>query len=538
MRSDLRAVESALEEERRDLRLARAHVLSALVLLLVLFMVPSALYSLLDAHHTDRRGLLAALALCVSGGGAVFWRTRGALQRVEFNHLDGLLLVTATWLTAGVVCALPYYLYAHLSPTAPCGAPAPVVGAEFCSFTNAFFESMSGLTTTGASIITDGLWDRYEGGVGYAPSGALGLPRGIMLWRCATHLIGGLGIIVLGVAVLPLLGVGGMQLFKAEAPGPKTDKLAPRMKETAKILWRVYGALTAGLALIFWGSGSMDFFESVCHAMSTMGTGGFSTRATSVAGFASPLVEWVMVVFMFLAGASFNLHFFFIQGHLRAYWESVEMRAYALLVLLGGGLVSYAVLAGGYAVGVEEALRVGLFQVISIVTTTGYASANFELWTGAPLALMVLTLFMFLGGCAGSTAGGVKVVRHLLLWKVWTREFFYLLNPTGKRSIRSEGQVVSPDVLRASIAFVGLYLTLFVAGSLFFALCGHDLATALTCSASSLGNIGPGLGDIGPYDNYAGLTASGKWVSALLMLLGRLELYTVLVVFTPAFWRR
>ncbi len=538
MRSDLRAVESALEEERRDLWLARAHVLSALVLLLVLFMLPSVLYTLFDAHHTDRLGFLATLAGCVLVGGLVFWRTRGALQYVEFNHLDGMLLVTATWLTAGGVCALPYYLYAHLSPTAPCAAPVPVVGADFCSFTNSFFESMSGLTTTGATIITEGLWDRYEGGVGYLSSGALGLPRGIMLWRCATHLIGGLGIIVLGVAVLPLLGIGGMQLFKAEAPGPKTDKLAPRMKETAKILWRVYGALTGGLALLLWGSGSMDFFESVCHAMSTMATGGFSTRAASVAGFASPLVEWVVIVFMFLAGASFNLHFFFIQGHLRAYWESIEMRAYMLVVALGGGLVAYSVAAAGYASGVEESLRVSLFQSLAILTTTGYASANFELWTAAPVALMVLVLLMFMGGCAGSTAGGIKVVRHLLLWKVWAREFFYLLNPTGKKSIRTEGQVVSPEVIRASIGFVGLYLTLFVVGSLFFALCGHDPATAFTCSASSLGNVGPGLGDVGPYDNYAVLTTSGKWVSALLMLLGRLEIYTVLVVFTPMFWRR
>ena len=282
----------------------------------------------------------------------------------------------------------------------------------------------------------------------------------------------------------------------------------------------------------------MDFFESACHAMSTMATGGFSTRATSVAGFTSPLIEWVMIVFMFLAGASFNLHFFFIQGHLRAYWESIEMRAYALIVALGGGLVCYSVAAAGYTSGLEESLRVSLFQSLSVLTTTGYASANFELWTGAPIALMVLVLLMFVGGCAGSTAGGIKVVRHVLLWKVWAREFFYLLNPTGKKSIRTEGQVVSPEIIRASIGFVGLYLTLFVGGSVFFALCGHDLATAFTCSASSLGNVGPGLGEIGPYDNYAGLTAGGKWVSALLMLLGRLEIYTVLVVFTPTFWRR
>jgi trk system potassium uptake protein TrkH len=536
MRSDLRAVESALEEERRDLWRARAHVLSALVLLLVLFMLPSALYALLDAHHTDRLGFLATLAGCLSAGGAVYWRTRGALQHVEFNHLDGALLVTATWLTAGGVCALPYYLYAHLSPTTPCVTGG--VGADFCSFTNAFFESMSGLTTTGASVITEGLWDRYEGGVGYTASGDLGLPRGIMLWRCATHLIGGLGIIVLGVAVLPLLGIGGMQLFKAEAPGPKTDKLAPRMKETAKILWRVYGALTGGLTLLLWGSGSMDFFESACHAMSTMGTGGFSTRATSVAGFASPFIEWVMIVFMFLAGASFNLHFFFIQGHLRTYWESIEMRAYGLIVAVGSGLVCYSIAAAGYTSGLEESLRASLFQSLSIITTTGYASANFELWTGAPIALMVLVLLMFVGGCAGSTAGGIKVVRHVLLWKVWAREFFYLLNPTGKKSIRTEGQVVSPEIIRASIGFIGLYLTLFVGGSLFFALSGHDLSTAFTCSASSLGNIGPGLGDVGPYDNYGVLTTGGKWVSALLMLLGRLELYTVLVVFMPTFWRR
>ena len=519
---------------------ARLGLLSIFVGLLCLSMLPSLFYTLIDGHHDDRLAFMVTI-----GGGLItslitYAFTRSAIEEIEFKQLDGLFLVTLTWLVAGVFCALPYYLYAHLAPTAPCDPASAqgLVGADFCSFTNSFFESMSGLTTTGASVITTGLWDSYQGGVGYLADGSLGLPRGIMLWRCVTHLLGGLGIIVLGVAILPLIGVGGMQLFKAEAPGPKTDKLAPRMRETAKFLWVVYGGLTGLLILIFWLTGAMDFFESLCHGMSTMATGGFSTRSTSVMGFQSPLIEWVITLFMFLAGASFNLHFFAItQRSLKAYFQNFEFKTYSLLVLGAGALIATAIYLAGYAQGVEEALRVALFQVLAIVTTTGYASANFELWVAAPFALMIVVLLMFSGGCAGSTGGGMKIIRHILLVKVWVREFFYLSNPTGKKSIRSEGQVVSPEIIRATLSFMGLYMFLMVLGCLAFTLMGHDLSTAFTCSASSIGNVGPGLGEIGPMDNYAVLTPAGKWVSAFLMLLGRLELYTVLMIFTPSFWR-
>lgn len=526
-------------DDAQDRLLARLGLLSIFVLMLCLSMIPSLIYALIDGHHDDRLSFLVTIGSCGLISAFTYWRTREKIADTEFNHIDGLTLVTLTWLVAGVICALPYFLYAHLSPTQPCVSVTPIVGTDFCSFTNSFFESMSGLTTTGASVITTGLWDTYTGGVGYLSDGSLGLPRGIMLWRCTTHLLGGLGIIVLGVAILPLLGVGGMQLFKAEAPGPKTDKLAPKMKETAKLLWVIYGGLTGALILIFWISGAMDFFESFCHGMSTMATGGFSTRSSSVAGFQSPLIEWVITVFMFLAGASFNLHFFFYtKRSFKAYLENVEFRVYSLLVLCTGLAIAIAIVIGGYASGIEESLRIALFQVLAIVTTTGYASANFELWVGAPVALMILVILMFCGGCAGSTGGGMKVIRHILLVKVWAREFFYLAHPTGKKSIRSEGQVVSPEIIRATLSFMGLYIFLMGFGCLAFTLMGHDLSTAFTCSASSIGNVGPGLGDIGPMDNYAVLTDLGKWLSAFLMLLGRLEIYTVLVLLTPSFWRR
>lgn len=519
--------------------LARLHLIGGLIMLLAVCMIPSLIYSLLDQHNPDQLSFLVCIIGGILMGGGLFWMTRDSIKEVEFDQRDGFLIVTLSWVVAVLFGAFPYYLYAHLSPTGPCLTSEILVGADFCTFTNSFFESMSGFTTTGATIINQGLWDTYEGGVGKMMNGELGLPRGIMLWRCVTHLLGGMGIIVLSVAILPLLGVGGMQLFKAEAPGPQTDKLAPRMGQTARILWKVYAGFTLCLLLTFWLSRSMDFFEALCHSMSTMATGGFSTRSSSVADFNSPFVEWMIIIFMFLASMNFNLHYLSLRK--KGYGTSLhnlEFKVYSIIILCSSVIVTVAIMSAGYFKDFFDAVRVAMFQVLSIVTTTGYASTNFELWVGAPSALMILVILMFIGGCAGSTAGGIKVVRHILLVKLWLREFFFLSHPTGKKSIRIDRQVVSPEIIRAALAFIGLYLTLLTFGTLFYTWDGHDLSTAFTCSASSIGNIGPGLGDIGPYDNYAVLSPMGKWISSFLMMLGRLEIYTVLIVLSPSFSRK
>jgi trk system potassium uptake protein TrkH len=522
------------------LRLALlANLTGALMVILGIAIVPSALLASYDVS-LDARGQWWAAGIS-AGVGAVLWLfTRVWARGIHVGHREGFLIVGVGWLVGGLVGALPFWLYAHLSPSDICGVAAALpagaqlpIGVEFCSFTNAAFESISGFTTTGASIINDGLWDTY----GLTADGRAGLPRGILLWRSMTHFLGGMGIVVLSVAILPLLGVGGMQLLKAEVPGPTTDKLAPRVGETARLLWKVY-LLFSLVLFVLLAAGGMDAFESVCHTMATMATGGFSTRAGSAGGFHSPYVEWVLTLFMFFAGINFTLHFAARRGDLRAYWRDPEFKGYVALLVVAIGAITAALMFADQGFAFWDSLRISAFQVLSLVTTTGYASFDFETWSYAPVALLAVVVLMFSGGMAGSTGGGVKIVRHVLMVKLWVRELFLLSHPRAKRPIRLGGKAVPPDVLRAVAAFMGAYLFLVLVGTAYFALEGQDAITAFTCAASSLGNVGPGLGDVGPYDNYSVLTPLGKWVSATLMIMGRLEIYTILVLLTPSFWRR
>ncbi len=515
------------------------HLTGALMLILAVAMVPSALLALYD-QAPDAPGHIAAVGVSVSVGLVLFLLTRSAAQRNSVGHREGFLIVGVGWLVAGLVGALPYYFYALFSPADICGVAAalpagalPPIGVDFCSFTNGAFESISGFTTTGASIISDGLWTEY----GLTADGRPGLPRGILLWRSMTHFLGGMGIVVLGVAILPLLGVGGMQLFKAEVPGPTTDKLAPRVAETARLLWEVYLLLSAVLFVLLM-LGGMDAFESACHTMATMATGGFSTRAASVAGFHSGYIEWVLIVFMFLAGVNFTLHWAARHGNLRPFFRDPEFRIYSGVVVLATVAITGSLMFADQGFEFFETVRIAAFQVLSLVTTTGYASFDFEQWTYAPVALLLVVVLLFSGGMAGSTGGGIKIVRHIIMVKLWVRELFLLSHPRAVRPVRLGGNPVTPDVLRAVAAFIGAYLALVMLGTGYFTLEGHDALTAFTCAASSLGNVGPGLGEVGPYDNYAVLTVLGKWVSAVLMIMGRLEIYTILVLFHPSFWRR
>ena len=417
------------------------------------------------------------------------------------NHREGMAIVTLGWLSAGLFGALPFYL-----------------AGTFAGFTDCFFEAMSGFTTTGASVMTD----------------IEIVPRGLLLWRSLTHWLGGMGIIVLSLAILPFLGVGGMQLYKAEVPGPVVDKLRPRIRDTAMLLWKVY-LLFSLLETVLLMFGGMDLFEALCHTFGTMATGGFSTKNASVGHYNSLYIESVVILFMIVAGINFSLHFQLLRGRPLALWRDPEFRFYGSVILIFTLVSTASVYREVYA-GLGQALRYSAFQVVSICTTTGYATADFELWT--PLTQSMLLFLMFLGGSAGSTAGGMKCMRIMLLLKHSYRELFRLIHPRAVAQVKLGRQIVHDQVLQSIWGYFILFLGLFVLAALSLAAMGVDVQTSFAAVLACIGNIGPGLGTVGPSENYAHLPAMGKWVLTLCMLLGRLEIYTVIILFVPEFWRR
>jgi trk system potassium uptake protein TrkH len=456
-------------------------------------------------------GIAAALsepdvrALGVSGmivlglGGICLLITRRPPQ--EISHREGFLVVGLGWLNAAAVGSLPFWL-----------------GGVLPHFADAFFESASGFTTTGASVLT-----------------ALeGLPRGILLWRAMTHWFGGMGIILLSLAIFPLLGVGGMQLYKAEMPGPVPDRLKPRIAETAKALWKVYVLFTCleVLALLVCG---MGLYDAICHAFATLATGGFSTRSLSIESFQNPYVDWVVLLFMLIAGVNFSLHHRAINGNPGAYFRSAEFRFFVLLFLLLSALMTNQLMLQVYP-SIDEAFRYATFQVGSILTTTGFTSADYEGWPA--FSRIILFLLMFVGGCAGSTGGGMKCMRILILIKTGYRELLRLVHPHAVLPVKMDGKTIPEDVVTAIWGFFILYLGIFALSSLVMAAIGSDLTSAFVSVAACMGNIGPGLGSVGPTDNYAHIPSFGKWLLSLCMIVGRLEVYTLIVILAPAFWKR
>lgn len=444
-------------------------------------------------------------------GGSVMVNTRN--HRKEMNKREGYIVVAFGWIVMSLTGTLPY-LITEAIPT----------------FTDAFFETMSGYTTTGASIIND----------------IEALPKGILFWRSTTHWIGGMGIIVLAIAILPLLGIGGMQLFAAEAPGPGGDKLHPRITDTAKRLWLIYVGYTVAETLLLQVAG-MSFFDAINHALSTLSTGGFSTKNASVAHWNdTPAIQYIIIVFMFLAGTNFVLSYFAFKGKVQKIIKDDEFKLYfkfififtlitAIIIYFRADVsqssISHPMVYGEF----ESALRHGLFQVLAIVTTTGFVSADYTLWT--PFLTVFFFGLMFLGGSAGSTSGGIKVVRHLLLIKNGFLEFKRALHPNAILPVRYNEKSVSGDIVFNILGFFILYMLFFIIGAIIFSMFQIDFESAIGLSASSLGNVGPALGDFGPVHNYATLPPLGKWWASFLMLLGRLELFTVLILFTPFFWR-
>ena len=420
----------------------------------------------------------------------------------ELSQREGLLLVVSIWAAVGIFGSLPFQFSPH-----------------FASFTDGFFESISGFTTTGATILSE----------------VEVLPEPIQLWRHFSHWLGGMGIVVLGIAILPLVGHGGMQLYRAEFSGAKSERLKPRIAETAISLWKIYVALTAAEFLALRLAG-MTRFEAICHAFSTLGTGGFSTRSDSIAGFNSPLIESIIIVFMLLAGISFIQHYrLWVERNPRSLFEDFEFRYYILIILTGVAVITASLIrSGGYAPGL--AVRNALFQMSSIVTTTGFVTDDFEVWH--PLPQLILLALMFVGGCTGSTAGGMKVSRIVLLARVVDREFKRMVERRGVFAVRLGGNVIAESTIQSLLNLVYLALVVNFVACLCLAALGVDVLTAISAVAASMFNIGPGLGGVGPTDNYGGLPDLAKWVLAMCMVAGRLEFYTVIVILTPAFWRK
>jgi trk system potassium uptake protein TrkH len=450
--------------------------------------------------------LSALIALAVGVTLHRYFRAEG-----EMTYREGFAIVTFGWIAYALFGGLPYLL-------------ADVNGVR--NFADAFFEAMSGFSTTGATVIT----------------GLDQTSASILFWRAMTQWLGGMGIIVLSLAILPFLGVGGMQLFEAESPGPTKDRLSPRIQDTAKVLWGVYAILTLAETLLLW-AGGMSAFESLCHAFTTMATGGFSTRDASIAAFGS-YTQVVIGLFMLLAGVNFSLHFQALRGEPRRYWESEEFRFYLALIAGSTAIITVLLMlqpdVPGHAL---IKLRDAAFQTISLITTTGYATADFETWPA--MAQYILVALMFVGGCAASTGGSIKVVRILLLSKHAFLQLSRLIHPREVRSLKLDHKPVSREVIQSVLGFFALFVAIFLLGSILMAgiLPPHsdgtaDLVTAGTAVISALGNVGPGLGTIGPTETYTHLPALGKLVLAVCMLVGRLEVFTVLVLFFPSFWRK
>ncbi|MFO7737672.1 MAG: TrkH family potassium uptake protein [Desulfatiglandaceae bacterium] len=473
--------------------------IAILVLFLGISMVLPLSVSWIEGDGSTRALLVSMLIS--SFVGLIFFLPAKTKQDTQLTHRDGIAIVTFGWIMAGFIGTLPY-LFSGAIP----------------NFTHAYFESLSGFTTTGASILND----------------IEELPGGILLWRSQTQWLGGMGIIVLSIAILPYLGVGGMQLYKAEIPSPVVDKLKPRISETAKTLWKVYLLLTV-LEILLLMAGGMSLFDGTCHAFCTMPTGGFSTKNASIAHFNSPYFDVIILVFMLFSGINFSLHYKLIKGDVKIFGKDPECRVFLALAAVFTLLITLNIYGSVYD-SFAKAFRYAAFQVTSIITTTGFATADFDTWPA--LSKFILLLCMFLGAMAGSTGGGMKTLRVMLLLRHGYREIFRIIHPHAVTTVKIGGNPVPSNTLSSIWGFFVLYLGLFIAATAVMAAMGLDLISAIASVAASIGNIGPGLALVGPTKNYLAVPFAGKWVLIFCMLLGRLEIYTVFVLLVPEYWRK
>ena len=447
-------------------------------------------------------GLLSSLVIMVGGGLALAYTNRSQTP-LNLTLRDGFAVVGICWIVASFAGGLPFVL------------------TSTASVTDAVFEAASGFTTTGATIFAD----------------IEGLPHGLLMWRSLTHWIGGLGIILLSLIVLPLLGVGGMQLYRAEVTSP--DKLTPRMQDTALTLWRVYCLMTIVLTVLLYIAG-MDWFDALNHSFSTVATGGFSTKNNSIAAYPQASIQWILIFFMFIAGINFSLHAQALRGVVKVYLRDRECRFYTVLLILGSavivaGLVEHGLFGMRSFSEFEAVTRAAVFQLVSVCTTTGFVSENFNLWPS--ITLVIILMFMLMGGCAGSTGGGVKVMRLVMLFRLAYLEIFRLLHPHSVRHLKIAGKSVPVEVISGVVGFFLLYLIVTTVGTIVLTVQDMDLVSAFTATLTCISNVGPGLGSVGPVDNFSHVPTLSKWVLTLCMLLGRLEIYAILVLFIPEFWR-
>ena len=463
--------------------------------LLMLTAVPFGIYH----GEGSWKGILVASLVNSVIGFILYYNTKDN-ENKELKRRDGYLIVILSWIAMSLFGMLPYIFTDQIS-----------------NVPDAFFETVSGYTTTGASILND----------------IEILDHGILYWRSLTQWIGGMGIIVLAVAILPFLGIGGMQLFVAEAPGVSVDKLQPRIKETAMRLWQIYISFTVVLFFILWAEG-MNSFEAVNHAMTTFATGGFSTKNASIGYFESPLIQYTIILFMFISATNFTLTYFAIKLDFKKVFQNEEFRIYSSFIIFLTAIVfiTLYLIDSSYA---EETFRSALFSVVSIITTTGFTTVDFTGWN--EFITILFFILMFFGASAGSTSGGIKIVRHVVLLKNSYIELKKQLHQQGVFILRFNNSKVPQSVVTNILAFMMLYVVIFSIGSVIMTLMGVDFITAIGSVAATLGNIGPGIGDVGPASNFSSIPDAGKYFLSLLMLIGRLELLTFLLILTPAFWK-
>lgn len=452
-------------------------------------------------------GFLISSAVCVLTG-IPLWLFFKKERRL--TNKDGFAIVAFSWLLAAALGAIPFYLTGIIP-----------------NITDAFFESMSGVTTTGATIIGSQVT------LPHLPNGIESLPMSVLFWRSFIQWIGGMGIIVFYIAILPLLGVGGVQLFRAEVPGPVADKIRPRVKETARFLWMTYLGFTFAEIVLLSMSG-LSWFDSICHAFTTMPTGGFSTRNASIGAFQNPVTHYIIILFMLIAGVNFTLHFRAITGNVKTYFRDKEFLFYIGLIFTVTFII-FLSLGASRNDWTHGHFLDALFQTVSILTSSGYSTADYELWTF--FAQFLLLNLMFIGGMGGSTGGGMKIVRFMLILKYAASETRRMLHAKAIIPIHIGDRFISEDIIRNTLGFFLFYISIFAITSITLTAMDLDIVSAVSVAAASIGNIGPALGEFGPTDNYALLHPIGKWMLTFCMLLGRLEIFTIMVIFSRTFWK-
>lgn len=474
-------------------------VLGLLLIIESFFLFLSTIVSFIYQESTYYSLLIPSAITLVIGLGTWFFTAKWSK---DMGKKEGYLIVSLVWVVFSFFGAMPF-----------------IMSGAIPSFTDAFFETMSGFTTTGATILND----------------IESLPKSILFWRSIIQWIGGMGMIVMSLAILPMLGIAGMELFIAEVPGPTADKLHPRVKQTAKRLWGIYFVFTFIETILLY-LGGMDLFDAVNHAFTTMATGGYSTKQASIAYFDSAYIQYVIILFMFIAGVNFSLSYFALKRKFSKVFTNEEFRYYIGFIAIFTLSLTIIIALQKSDQSIEKSFRESVFQVVSIITTTGYVTADYLSW-GALAAILVFTM-MFFGSSAGSTGGGIKIVRIVLLFKNSYQEFKRLLHPNAIIPVRLNHKAVDPKIVTNVLAFIVFYILIFVAGSIIMAGLGLDFNSAMGSVIASLGNIGPGIGSVGPMDNFAHIPDAGKWFLSFLMMLGRLELFTIMIIFSPVFWKK